>query len=598
MIFKKLNLGVANFSPDSLEDVGHMLEQAYSGNNGGNEENVKRSKLKQVKRANIHEKVHEAMLALALCHNVTPVHPDEEGGQMEYQASSPDEVALVKFTERVGLKLWDRTLTSITLQNPLGEEEKYEILEVFPFSSERKRMGIIIKNSTNGEIRFFMKGADVIMEKIVQESDWLREECDNLAREGLRTLVFGQKILTNEEWQEFYETHKKAKESINDRDEKVNEAIETLEIGLDLVGLTGVEDKLQENIRESLEALRNGGIKVWMLTGDKRETATCIAISSKLAAKNHSFYQMEFSDVNHGKQQLLEFAQRSQTVLVVDGNSLKLLLTDEMRFDFYKSSKHAPAVVCCRCSPTQKAEVVNMIRDYSGLQCAAIGDGGNDVSMIQAANIGIGIVGKEGKQASLAADYSILRFKDIVKLLLWHGRNSYFNSAIMSQFIIHRGCIMAFMQYIFSAIFYMSPVVLYTGMLVLGYSIWYTAAPVFALCINRDITSITATTYPELYIDLSKGRALSKFTFCMVLLITVYQASALMISGIFFDLNYIDVTAVTFTALCLVELINIAMIVTKWHPLIVISEIATIALLPLCMIPFGSYYRMYFYFFF
>jgi len=592
MIFKKLNLGVANFSPDSLDEVGTMLRQAYSGDyehKGGG--SGKKSKLKQVKRANIHEKVREAVLALALCHTVTPVHPSEEGGAMEYQASSPDEVALVKFTEQVGLLLWDRTLTTITLKNPLGEQESYEILESFPFSSERKRMGIIIRNKSNGEIRFFMKGADVIMEKIVKESDWLREECDNLAREGLRTLVFGQKILSEEEWQYFYEDHKAAKEAVVDRDVKVNEAIERLEEGLDLVGLSGVEDKLQEGIRHSLEALRNAGIKIWMLTGDKRETATCIAVSSKLAARTHSFMQMELKDVNDAHRQLKEFAASYDTILVVDGNSLKILLEENLRELFYDSTKHAPAVVCCRCSPTQKAEIVTMIRDFSGLQCAAIGDGGNDVSMIQAANIGVGIVGKEGKQASLAADYSILRFKDITKLLLWHGRNSYYNSAMMSQFIIHRGCIMAFIQYIYSAIFYMSPVVVYTGMLVLGYSMWYTAAPVFALCINRDVTEAAAESFPELYQELRKGRALSKFTFAMVLLITVYQATAIMISGIFFDLNYIDVTAVTFTALCFVELINIAMVVTKWHTLIIISEVSTIALLPLCMILFTGYYH-------
>jgi len=597
MIFKKLNLGVANFSPDSLEDIGTMLEEIYSGSSGPNtplrDEDVGRkpSKLKQKKRTNIPQKVQEAISALALCHSVTPVHPKEEGDSLEYQASSPDEVALVKFTESVGVILWDRTLTSITLKNPTGNTESYKILECFPFTSERKRMGIIVRNETTNQITFFMKGADVIMEKIVKESDWLREECDNLAREGLRTLVFGQKILTEEEWTEFSASYRKAKESIVDRDENVAAAIEELEEGLDLIGLTGVEDKLQEDIRPSLEALRNAGIKIWMLTGDKRETATCIAISSKLAARNHSFYQMELKNIEDGRRQLQEFSEAYDSILVVDGNSLKILLS-QLREEFYASSKHAPAVVCCRCSPTQKAEVVQMIRTYSGLQCAAIGDGGNDVSMIQAANIGVGIVGKEGKQASLAADYSILRFKDITKLLLWHGRNSYLNSALMSQFIIHRGCIMAFIQFIYCAIFYLSPVVIYTGMFVLGYSMWNTAAPVFALCINRDVTESAALMYPELYQELRKGRALSLLTFTIMLLVTVYQAFAIMIGGIFTDLNYIDVTAVTFTALVFVELINISMVVTRWHPLIIISEVATFALYPICMILFFGYYHI------
>jgi len=327
------------------------------------------------------------------------------------------------------------------------------------------------------------------------------------------------------------------------------------------------------------------------LTGDKRETATCIAVSSKLAARNHTFYQMEFKEAQEGRKQLQEFAMAYDTILVVDGNSLAVLLA-ELSEEFYNSSKNAPAVVCCRCSPTQKAEVVNMIREYSGRQCAAIGDGGNDVSMIQAANIGVGIVGKEGKQASLAADYSVLRFKDITKILLWHGRNSYLNSATMSQFIIHRGCICAFIQFMYCCIFYMSPVVLYTGLFIMGYSMWYTAAPVFALCINGDVTETAALVYPELYQELRKGRAFSKKTLSVWMLITVYQAMAIMFTGIFFDLNYVDVCSVTFTALILVELINIVMVITKWHPLLIIAEVFTLALLPLCVVLLPGYYHL------
>src|SRR3990167_5478243 len=455
-------------------------------------------------------------------------------------------------------------------------------------------MRIILKNKETGEIRFLMKGADVIMKDIVQESEWLAEECDNLAREGLRTLVFGQRILSEQDYEEFANKYQKAKESIADRDEKVAKAIEEIEEGLELLGLSGVEDKLQENIKQTLEALRNAGIKIWMLTGDKRETATCIAISSKLAARSHSFYQMEIKNDNQAIQQLNEFEkQKYDTVLVVDGNSLHILL-ESFREPFFHAAKFAPAVVCCRCSPTQKAEVVRMIRKYSGLQCAAIGDGGNDVSMIQAANIGIGIVGKEGKQAALAADYSIIQFSHIAKLLLWHGRNSYYNSASMSQFIIHRGCIIAFIQAIYSAVFFMSPVVVYTGALVLGYSMWYTMFPVFMLCVNRDITEESAELYPELYQELRKGRSLSKKTMSIWLLISVYQASIIGLVGIFFTLNYIDFSAVTFTALCFVELINIAMLITKWHTLIILSEIGTFALIPLCMIILPGYFRMFF----
>lgn len=163
-----------------------------------------------------------------------------------------------------------------------------------------------------------------------------------------------------------------------------------------------------------------------------------------------------------------------------------------------------PAVVCCRCSPTQKAEVAKLIKQYTGRRICAIGDGGNDVSMIQAAHVGVGIVGKEGKQASLAADFSINQFSFLTKLLLWHGRNSYKRSAKLSQFVIHRGLIISIIQAVFSAIFYFAPIALYQGMLVVGYSTIYTMAPVFSLVLDKDVSEDVALLYPELYKDLIK----------------------------------------------------------------------------------------------
>ena len=335
--------------------------------------------------------------------------------------------------------------------------------------------------------------------------------------------------------------------------------------------------------------LRNAGIKIWMLTGDKRETATCIAISSKLVARSHSIFQMEIKDDQSAIKQLNQFAELNEAVLVVDGNSLQYLL-DHYRKEFYEASKNAPSVVCCRCSPTQKAEVVTMIKEYSGLQTAAIGDGGNDVSMIQAAHIGIGIVGKEGKQASLASDYSINQFSHVGKLFLYHGRNSYLNSAKMSQFIIHRGTIMALLQTIYSIIFYMSPIVLYTGGLVMGFSCWYTMCPVFALCINSDVTESSAMLYPELYQELRKGRALNPKTFFAMILVSLFQASVICISGLFISLDYIDFSSITFTVLCFVLLLNIVYIINIWHTLILISVVVTFAIYPIFIVIQPMYY--------
>lgn len=353
--------------------------------------------------------------ALALCHNVTPV---SSGVTREYQASSPDEIALVKFSESVGMILEDRTLTTITLKNPIGEFEKYEILQMFPFTSESKRMGIILKNIKTNEIVYYCKGADIVMRKIVKSSDWLDEECDNLARDGLRTLVFGKKVLSEKEYENFKEGYKKAKASIQDRAENVAREREKLENNLDLIGVTGVEDKLQVDVQISLENLRNAGIKIWMLTGDKVETATCIARSSKLIARHQQIFNMLAKDEETASNLLDEFSLMEDTCLILDGPTLQMCLTNQnLKKKFVKLSKKAPSVVCCRCAPTQKAAIVNLIKNTTKKRVAAIGDGGNDVSMIQAAHCGLGIVGKEGKHASLAADFSINQFSYITRLL-------------------------------------------------------------------------------------------------------------------------------------------------------------------------------------
>jgi phospholipid-translocating ATPase len=179
------------------------------------------------------------------------------------------------------------------LTGPAGQTLKFEILEIFPFTSETKRMGIVIRDTSTGDVTFYEKGADVVMARIVQQNDWLEEECGNMAREGLRTLVMARKRLSPEGWKDFEDRYHHAKISLDDRNEAMTKVVsETLENDLELLGVTGVEDKLQEGVRSTLELLRNAGVKIWMLTGDKIETATCIAISSKLVSRGQYIHQV------------------------------------------------------------------------------------------------------------------------------------------------------------------------------------------------------------------------------------------------------------------------------------------------------------------
>lgn len=459
-------------------------------------------------------------------------------------------------------------------------------------------MGIIVRNRETGMIHFYMKGADVIMKKIVEASDWLDEECDRLAREGLRTLVFGQKIFTEEEYEDFARAFKDAETSLDDREAKVDRAIESIEDGLKLLGLTGVEDKLQFQVQETLESLRNAGIKIWMLTGDKRETATCIAISSKLVGRTQEIFQLEAPNVAEAKAALAAYSlqlKSSETALIVDGGSLEIFFK-HLEQEFFQATQHAPSVVCCRCAPDQKAQVVRMIKVYTKKQTAAIGDGGNDVSMIQAADIGIGIVGKEGRQASLASDFSVDQFSHISTLFLWHGRNSYHRSAVLSQFVIHRGSIITFIQATFSAVFFMSPVTIFTGMLLFGYSCWYTMAPVFCLITDEDASKENVHEFPELYTDLRKGRALSTRTFLTWMLLSLYQASIIgfgcVVLGADTYLKFIDLS---FTALIAVLLLDVCLVFRKWNVIMIISEVGTFAAYVFCMILFRAYYGSIFF---
>jgi phospholipid-translocating ATPase len=344
----------------------------------------------------------------------------------------------------------------MTLQTSSGADMVFDILSVFPFTSEAKRMGIIIRDRESKTITFVQKGADVIMRKIVKKNDWLDEECGNMAREGLRTLVVGRKRLTNDAYEDFDRRYRAAQlVSGDERSSAMQKAMaDCLETELELLALTGVEDKLQEDVKSTLELLRNAGLKIWMLTGDKIETATNIAVSSKLVARNQYIHQVSnLTSPDQIRDNLDFLSGKPDCCLVIDGESLQLCL-DHFKDEFVMLATQLPAVVACRCSPTQKADVARLIRAFSGKTVCCIGDGGNDVSMIQAADVGIGIVGKEGKQASLAADFSINQFSYLTKLLLWHGRNSYKRSAKLSQFVIHRGLIISVIQAVFSSIFF------------------------------------------------------------------------------------------------------------------------------------------------
>ncbi|XP_048762604.1 probable phospholipid-transporting ATPase IIB [Ostrea edulis] len=613
MIFKKLHLGTVSFTPETMDEVQSHLrttfaqqqKEAQSSQQPFLGPSMTPTRSSGPVRRTVITRVFEAVRALALCHNVTPVYEESENSevgyeteadqqsqqQVVYQASSPDEVALVTWTESVGLTLLKRDLSSMHLRAPNGSVITYHILHTFPFTSETKRMGIIVKEEKTGEISFYMKGADVVMQTIVQYNDWLEEECGNMAREGLRTLVVAKKILTEEQYQEFDTRYHQAKMSIQDRNRKVQGVIESLERDMELLCLTGVEDKLQDGVRPTLEMLKNAGIKVWMLTGDKLETAICIAKSSKLVSRTQDIHI--FGVVNGRTEahlQLNALRKKQDNALVITGNSLQVCLK-YYEHEFVELACQCPSVVVCRCSPTQKADIVKLLQTHTDKRTCSIGDGGNDVSMIQAANVGVGIVGKEGKQASLAADFSITQFSHIGRLLMVHGRNSYKRSASLSQFVMHRGLIISTMQAVFCSVFYFASIALFPGFLMIGYATVYTMYPVFSLVLDKDVSAETAMTYPELYKELVKGRSLSFKTFFLWVLISIYQGGIIIYGALWlFDEDFVHVVSITFTALILTELLMVALTIRTWHWAMVVAEIFSLAIYIVSLVVLHNYF--------
>jgi phospholipid-translocating ATPase len=601
MQLKKIHVGTVAYSGEAMEEVVAYVHQAFAQKT---KTEASDSAVNTKTRREIGVRVRDLVVALSLCHNVTPTTDEVDGETItSYQASSPDEIAIVEFTESVGLRLLQRDRESIVVQSvETGATViRAEIKDIFPFTSDSKRMGIIIKMTCDtaegqtSDLWFFQKGADTVMSTIVATNDWLDEETANMAREGLRTLVVGRRKLSEEQYAAFSSAYKTASLALHDREAGLATVIQThLEHDLELLGVTGVEDRLQRDVKPSLELLRNAGVKIWMLTGDKVETARCVAISARLVARGQQIHTMaKVKQKSEAEDALDMLRNRPDSCLLIDGESLALVLT-HFRTRFITTAVRLPAVIACRCSPTQKAEVALLIRKHTQKRVCCIGDGGNDVSMIQAADVGIGIVGKEGRQASLAADFSVTQFCHLTKLLVWHGRNSYKRSAKLGQFIIHRGLIIAVCQTMYNIAGKFDPKGLFKDWLLVGYATIYTTAPVFSLVLDRDVDEHLANLYPELYKELKSGQSLSYKSFFTWVLVSVYQG--IVIQGLsqllVGQVEGKKMLAVSFTVLILNELIMVAVSITTWHPIMIAAIVGTAAVYG-ASIPFlGDYFDL------
>lgn len=382
--------------------------------------------------------IHHFLALLATCHTVIPERKDEKS-EIKYQAASPDEGALVEGAVQLGYKFVARKPRSVMIE-VAGERLEYELLAVCEFNSTRKRMSTIFR-CPDGKIRVYCKGADtVILERLHKDNpvvDVTLQHLEEYATEGLRTLCLAMREVPEEEFTEWQQIFDKAATTVSgNRAEELDKAAELIEHDFYLLGATAIEDRLQDGVPETIHTLQTAGIKVWVLTGDRQETAINIGMSCKLISEDMTLLLVNEDNPIATRDNLTKKleAVRSQAAsggesdalaLIIDGKSLTYALEKDMEKMFLDLAVMCKAVICCRVSPLQKALVVKLVKRHLKALLLAIGDGANDVSMIQAAHVGVGISGVEGLQAARSADVAIGQFRYLRKLLLVHGAWSY-----------------------------------------------------------------------------------------------------------------------------------------------------------------------------
>ncbi|MBZ3879966.1 Phospholipid-transporting ATPase FetA [Sciurus carolinensis] len=487
--------------------------------------------------------VHMFFLSLSLCHTV--MSQEKVEGELVYQAQSPDEGALVTAARNLGFVFRSRTSETITVVE-MGKTRVYQLLAILDFSSVRKRMSVIVRTPEN-RVMLFCKGADTIISELLHRScvalnNVTMEHLDDFASDGLRTLMVAYRELDDKFFNTWSKKHNEACLSAKDREIKLSVVYAEIEKDLMLLGATGIEDKLQDGVPETIITLNKAKIKIWVLTGDKQETAINIAYSCNVFEDEmDGVFMIEGKDSETILQELRtargkmkpesllesdpvniylkkkpkrtftmpEEVPRGDYGLVINGYSLAFALEGNLELELLRTASLCKGVICCRMTPFQKAQVVELVKRYKKVVTLAIGDGANDVSMIKgisfwgfiaAAHIGVGISGQEGMQAMLNSDFAFSQFCYLQRLLLVHGRWSY-----------NRMC--KFLSYFFYKNFVFTLV-----------HFWYAFFNGFSA---QDVNETWSLHFPELYIPGQHNLYFNKKEFVKCLIHGIYSSFVL-----------------------------------------------------------------------
>jgi magnesium-transporting ATPase (P-type) len=520
------------------------------------------------------ESLYEFFLSICICHSLIVERLSDS--EFCYQGPSPDEVALVEAAKQLGFEFKQRSSKHVSLSFH-GNDFTFEILNVLEFTSERRKMSVIAKGP-DGVIRLFCKGADsAIISSLLNyqyfpDGDDLMkattESLTNFSCDGLRTLCIANKVLTTEVWEEWDQKYQEASAAMEERESKIELCAQEIETELNLLGITAIEDKLQDGVPETIEKLSSAGIKVFMITGDKQETAISIAISCNLIqdpkslmicnepTKEDAKEKLDdfLKDCDQRKYYTSDYLKPERKEMVIDGPTLNQILGTEVERVLAELASKCTTVVVCRASPSQKSAIVEMMKTYQIYshskwyatnekipwaakfwnktlwkiwdgKILAIGDGANDVAMIQSADVGIGISGKEGRQAVNNSDFAISQFRHLGRLLFVHGQLSYYRLAHLIKYSFYKNISFSLCFFFFQFFCGFSGQAIIDSMSATIYNVVLTSLPILILAtVDKPAEQDTLLKHPQLY---NTSRALSSWNFWKAALVKSTMTAAL-----------------------------------------------------------------------
>uniref|UniRef100_A0A452VPE3 Phospholipid-transporting ATPase n=1 Tax=Ursus maritimus TaxID=29073 RepID=A0A452VPE3_URSMA len=455
----------------------------------------------------------------------------EQERELRYEAESPDEAALVYAARAYNCALVDRLHDQVSVELPHLGRLTFELLHTLGFDSIRKRMSVVIRHPLTDEINVYTKGADsVVMDLLlpcssgIQHQKKIRSKTQNYlnlyAVEGLRTLCIAKRVLSEEEYACWLQSHLEAESSLDNREELLFQSAIRLETNLHLLGATGIEDRLQDGVPETIAKLRQAGLQIWVLTGDKQETAINIAYACKLLDHDEEVITLNAEsqvcrspcsapektagNVSVGFSPLCPPSTSTTSgpspSLVIDGRSLAYALEKNLEDKFLFLAKQCRSVLCCRSTPLQKSMVVKLVRSKLKAMTLAIGDGANDVSMIQVADVGVGISGQEGMQAVMASDFAVPRFRYLERLLIVHGHWCYSRLANMVLYFFYKNTMFVGLLFWFQFYCGFSASAMIDQWYLIFFNLLFSSLPQLVTgVLDKDVPADVLLTEPQLY---------------------------------------------------------------------------------------------------